>query len=176
MTAQPSFEALLGPHLPKLYRLAYRLTGSVADAEDLLQDVLVKLFERESELAAIDALFPWAARVLHNLFIDRARSLARRRMASLGAAEADRAHIEEMLGTVASPEAALATAVDIRAVSGAVAELPIEQRTVLLMHDGEGYQLQEIQEITGIPLGTVKSRLHRARQRLRELLEASGTF
>ena len=52
----PSFEQLLEPHLQKLYRLAHRFTGQVADAEDLLQDVLVKLYQRRDELSSIAAI------------------------------------------------------------------------------------------------------------------------
>ena len=171
-----SFDALLGPHLRQLYRLAYRLTGSVADAEDLLQDVLVKVYERRTELAAIEALGPWLKRVLHNLFIDRARHYARRRLVSIGAAESERVVIEAAVGFAPGPAAEAQKRVDISALEAGLAKLSIEHRTVLLMHDAEGYQLDEIQLITGVSLGTVKSRLHRARSRLRELLEADGTF
>jgi RNA polymerase sigma-70 factor (ECF subfamily) len=172
----PTFDALLAPHLRKLYRLAYRLTGSVADAEDLLQDVLVKLYERRAELPQIEALGPWAARVLHNQFLDRARYYARRRFVSIGAAESERAQIEAVVGFARSPDAEVQMALDITALNSAVAKLSLEHRTVLLMHDAEGYQLHEIQEITGVAIGTLKSRLHRARARLRELLESDGTF
>jgi len=170
------FDTLLAPHLRKLYRLAYRLTGSVADAEDLLQDVLVKLYERRAELSQIEALGPWAGRVLHNQFLDRARHHARRRLVSIGAAESERAAIEAVVGFAPGSEVEAQTAFDITALNGAVAKLSIEHRTVLLMHDAEGYQLHEIQEITGVAIGTLKSRLHRARSRLRELLKADGTF
>jgi RNA polymerase sigma-70 factor (ECF subfamily) len=173
---RPSFDARVAPHLPKLYRLAYRLTGSVADAEDLLQDVIVKVYERQAELAGIEALFPWAARVLHNLFIDRVRYYARRRLTSIGAAESERGAVEAALGHAPPADDVVAAGFDIKTVAAAVAKLALEQRTVLLMHDAEGYQLHEIQEVTGVPLGTLKSRLHRARQRLRELLAVDGTF
>lgn len=172
----PSFEALLAPHLRRLYRLAYRLTGSAADAEDLLQDVLVKLYERRAELPAIAALGPWTARVLHNQFIDRARHYARRRLVSIGAAESERVAVELAIGVAPEPATAVAARFAISGLNAAVAKLSLEHRTVLLMHDAEGYQLNEIQEITGVSLGTLKSRLHRARARLRELLEAAGTF
>jgi RNA polymerase sigma-70 factor (ECF subfamily) len=174
--SDPSFEALVAPHLRLLYRLAYRLTGSAADAEDLLQDVLVKAYERRAELAAIEALKPWLARVLHNLFVDRARAYAKRRLVSIGAAESERVAVEAVVGFVPGPAAEAQKRVDISALEGALAKLSLEHRTVLLMHDAEGYLLHEIQTITGISLGTVKSRLHRARSRLRELLEADGTF
>ena len=171
-----AFDQLVAPHLRKLYRLAYRLTGSVADAEDLLQDVLVKLYERRVELPRIEALGPWTARVLHNQFLDRARYYARRRLVSIGAAESERGAIEAAVGFAPAPDAEAQAAFDINALNAAIAKLGIEHRTVLLMHDAEGYQLHEIQEITGVAIGTLKSRLHRARGRLRELLEVDGTI
>ena len=164
----PSFDTLLRPHLSRLYRLAYRLTGSVADAEDLLQDVLVKLYERRNELDSIDSLDVWAGRVLYNRFVDQARRYARRRMVSL----TERADLEPSTAD-AMPESA---GVDIRRVWAAVERLSAEQREVLLLHDAEGYKFVEIQQVTGVPVGTLKSRLHRARARLRELLDGGGTF
>jgi RNA polymerase sigma-70 factor (ECF subfamily) len=65
---------------------------------------------------------------------------------------------------------------DINRLEAALNELSEEHRIVVLLHDSEGYKLKEIQEITGDPIGTLKSRLHRARARLREMLSAGGTF
>jgi RNA polymerase sigma factor (sigma-70 family) len=171
VTESNEFSALLQPHLARLYRLAYRLTGTAADAEDLLQDVLMKLYERRAELGSIEMLGPWLGRVLHNQFIDQARRYARRRLVSLGAAESERGAIEAALGAAHDLAAAGGTeSVDIRAVATAIEQLSVEHRTVLLMHDADDYKLIEIQQITGVPIGTLKSRLHRARSRLRELL------
>src|SRR5258706_361300 len=72
-----NFEDLLRPQVEYLYRLAWRFTGSVADAEDLVQDVLIKLFPRTQELLEIEKLRPWLARVLYNQFVDSVRRQAR---------------------------------------------------------------------------------------------------
>src|SRR5512147_2434560 len=72
-TRQATFERLMRPHLRRLYRLAYRLTGRASDAEDLLQDVLIRLFERTDELSGITDLRPWTSRVLYNRFVDQRR-------------------------------------------------------------------------------------------------------
>ena len=61
-------------------------------------------------------------------------------------------------------------------LDAALSRLSDEQRLIVLLHDTEGYKLTEIQELTGVPIGTIKSRLHRARARLREILAQSGTF
>src|SRR6266850_6068124 len=72
-----NFEDLLRPQVEYLYRLAWRFTGSVADAEDLVQDVLIKLFPRTRELLEIERLRPWLARVLYRQFVDSIRKQAR---------------------------------------------------------------------------------------------------
>ena len=64
----------------------------------------------------------------------------------------------------------------MRQLDGALKQLSDEHRLIVLLHDTEGYKLTEIQELTGVPVGTIKSRLHRARARLREILVESGTF
>lgn len=171
------FADSLRPHLDRLYRLAFRLTGAQSDAEDLLQDVLVKLYERRDELSSITDLGPWLGRVLYNRFIDDARKHARRRLTAidpdtLGSADGDC----ECDCEFGPPDVIAETQFSIMQVQQAVAALSIEHRTVLLMHDAEGYKIHEIQTITGTPVGTLKSRLHRARARLRGLLEAEGTF
>jgi RNA polymerase sigma-70 factor (ECF subfamily) len=172
-----SFDAIIRPHLTRLYRLAFRFTGHVADAEDLVQDVLIKVYRRRAELASVASLGPWLGRVLHNQFVDDARRYARRR----GTLSIDDPAHEAAVGAAlydaaGGPEACGVPQLDIRRLTAALAKLSVEHRTVLLMHDCEGYKLEEIQSITGVALGTVKSRLHRARARLRELLGAHGTF
>ncbi|MFQ5488882.1 MAG: RNA polymerase sigma factor, partial [Gammaproteobacteria bacterium] len=70
---QAHFERLLRPHLEQLYRLAYRFTGNATDAEDLVQDLLIKIYPRREELKQVEKLRPWLARVMYNLFIDHKR-------------------------------------------------------------------------------------------------------
>jgi len=176
----PSFEQLLQPHLEKLYRLAYRFTGQVADAEDLLQDVLVKLYQRRDELSSIEDLGPWLSRVLYNQFVDRQRYYARQRLRLVGGSGQGEAARADPIGNLACPAPGPAAAAeqefDITQLSHGLEALSLEHRTVLLMHDAEGYKLEEIHRITGVPVGTLKSRLHRARGRLREVLAGMEPF
>lgn len=173
------FDALLRPHLDRLYRLAFRLCGNRPDAEDLVQDVLVKAYRRRAELARIDELSPWLGRVLYHRFVDQHRSRTRRRLHVVAGAD-QRGGLPDPVEIAADPspgpEQAASRRDNIRRLEAAIARLSEEHRTVLLMHDTEGYKLEEIQKITGTPVGTVKSRLHRARARLRELLAEDGTF
>jgi RNA polymerase sigma factor (sigma-70 family) len=171
--APPSFEALLAPHVDRLYRLAFRLTNNRADAEDLVQEVLVKAYERHAELTSIEALGPWLGRVLYNRFVDDSRRYARTRL-KVVPLDATAELPDSSAAPTGEPHAD--AAFDIITLNEALGKLSLEHRSVLMMHDAEGYKLPEIQLITGIPIGTLKSRLHRARARLRELLEKTGTF
>lgn len=162
------FETLLRPHLDKLYRQAYWLTRNRQDAEDIVQDVLVKLYPRCDELSAIEKLGPWLARVLHRTFIDSYRS--KQRMA-LHVVTADKPEDlpQAAAGTTDSP----ATIIDIQA---GLERLNADQRLVILLHDAEGYSLVELERILGVPVGTLKSRLHRGRAQLREFLTGMEPF
>jgi RNA polymerase sigma-70 factor (ECF subfamily) len=170
-----TFERLLRPHLDRLYRFAYRLTGSKAEAEDLFQDVLVKLFDKLDDLVRIEEPGSWISRVLYNHFIDNRRRFARQRLVSVDEGQLPPGGMDSLPGSD-NPQRAAERLDDISRLNKALAELSEEHRIVVLLHDTEGYKLTEIQDITGDPLGTLKSRLHRARARLRDLLAADGTF
>ena len=167
------FEALVRPEVERLYRLAYRLADTRQDAEDLVQEVLVTAFQQREELARIEALGPWLGRVLYNRFVDQHRRFERQRLSIVGQYAASDSQREAADPSAADPAV---EALDLRTLRAALAELSLEHRAVLLMHDSEGYKLYEIQAITGIEIGTLKSRLHRARARLRDILTARGTF
>jgi RNA polymerase sigma factor (sigma-70 family) len=179
MDPRQSFEHLLRPHLRGLHRLAFRLTGNSADADDLLQDVLVRLFERAVELKAVADLAPWTRRVLYNRFVDQRRRTRKFRLGLVrigNAADAsapDTIDEQSLRSTAPGPEHEAALAFDVRRMDAALARLSDEHRVVVLLHDAEGVSMEEIAAMK--PLGTVKSRLHRARARLRELF-GDGTF
>lgn len=176
--SQTAFAEIVRPHLRRLYRFAFRLTASAADAEDLVQEVMIKVYERRDELTSIGDLGPWLGRVLYNQFVDNARRYARQRFHTVhpNSPDGGNAGVEELASHEPGPEQLTVAEFDISRINVALAQLSLEHRAVVLMHDSEGYKLEEIQTITGVPLGTLKSRLHRARARLREILTADGTF
>ena len=169
------FERLTRPHFDRLYRLAWRLSGSKAEADDLFQELLIKAFGRLDELAGIEKPGPWLARVMYNLFIDQQRRFRRQRMATVAEGDLPGDGFAELAGDL-DPVADKARYDQLHALDRALSQLSDEHRIIVLMHDTEGYKLTEIQEITGVPVGTVKSRLHRARARLKEILLNDGTF
>lgn len=166
------FERLLEPHMQRMYRFAFRLTRSQADAEDLFQDVLVKAFARLDDMADLDDPGTWLNRVLYNHFVDHKRRYARRRLVSVAESQLPGGSVESLADNSPQP----ADDIDCNALQKALDALSDEHRTVVLLHDAEGYKLQEIHIITGTPIGTIKSRLHRARARLKEILTEDGTF
>lgn len=170
-----SFERLLKPHLDRLYRLAFRLTGSKPEAEDLFQDVLVKVYERLDTLLDLDEPGSWLCRVMYNHFVDGKRRHARARLVAVEEGQLPGRSLESLPGKL-DPAVDAERADNIMRLDAALAKLSEDHRLVVLLHDSEGYTLQEIHEITGDPVGTLKSRLHRARARLKELLAEDGTF
>ena len=170
-----AFERLVRPHFDRLYRLAWRLTGAKAEAEDLFQELLVKAFGKLDDLVEINEPGPWLCRVMYNLFIDERRRFARRRLHTVEEGQLVGDGLEGMPG-IEDPVRDNERLEQLVLLDKALAQLSDEHRIVVLLHDTEGYKLTEIQELTGAPVGTVKSRLHRARARLREILLADGTI
>lgn len=170
------FAQLLREHIPALYRSAYRWTGAVDRAEDLVQQLLLRLYPRLAELRELDQIRPWALRVMYRIFVDQLR---RERSSPVqfgadpvadddGTATADEAWLDPGPGPQELSEHELTQERVLRAWE----QLGEEHRLVLSLHDIEDYTLPELARIMDIPLGTLKSRLHRARARLRELLAA----
>jgi RNA polymerase sigma-70 factor (ECF subfamily) len=167
-----NFEDLLRPQVEYLYRLAWRFTGSVADAEDLVQDVLLKLFPRTQEMLGIQKLRPWLARVLYHQYVDSVRKRARSPILQLVVADGDGEDdpLDKVPATRGSPEEHAERGNLRDLILGALRQLNPEQRAVVTMHDVEGYSLEELERLLDTPLGTLKSRLHRARRQLRALI------
>lgn len=169
------FTALVRPHLDIMYRMAFRWTRQQQDAEDLVQDVLLKLVDRLDEMESIDQLRPWLLRILYRRFVDVFRRAQRSPVDY-----ADQHDLEEQ-GISASSEADIDSVERYewqQALQLGLDALDDEQRDTILLHDVEGYTAEEVAIILEIRPGTVKSRVHRARSRLKEFLgkELSASF
>jgi RNA polymerase sigma factor (sigma-70 family) len=152
------FDQLLRPHVPSLYRTAYRYTGRREDAEDLVQDLLIKLYVRMPELTQVEDLRPWLIRSLHNAFVDRFRKAGR----APELVDVD----DEALQAADDPEQDVLTLEQRRALDAAIARLSPEHRAVVVLHLVEGHSLAELSGILDVQVGTLKSRLHRAKAQL----------
>jgi len=164
--AAARFEALIEPHYGALYRAAYRLTRSVHDAEDLVQEVCLRAFARLDELQAFERPRAWLLCVLQRLFIDQTRRYERRFGQSIETSDSG-AWMSEEPGPAEMAEQSS----NRRHLARAWHYLDRTQQVLLALHDIEGYSLAELQQITGLKEGTLKSRLHRARVRLGKLLQ-----
>jgi RNA polymerase sigma-70 factor (ECF subfamily) len=169
-SADCDFESLVRPHLDHMYRLAYRFCGNRDNAEDLVQDVLTKLYAKQAQLANIDHLQTWLAKVIYRQFIDNTRRQSRSPLQSIE----DTTDVSDPVAHLGSqPEQQAEQAQAFHQLQTAFSQLSEEHRILISLHDMEGYPLKEIQEILSIPLGTLKSRLHRARAQLREIIGKS---
>ena len=163
----PSFDSLVSPYLDHLYRLAYRFCGNQHDAEDLVQDLLVKLYPRHAEVAKVEKLRPWLATTLYRMFIDGTRRKARSRLELID----DETSFYDSVATADErPDQSLAREQLGTQMQAAFEQLSDEHRVLITLHDIEGYRLVELEEMLDVPLGTLKSRMHRARARMRERL------
>lgn len=142
--------------LPGLRRFALSLTGNAADGDDLLQATVERLLERG--LPAEAALMPWSIKVCRNIWIDEVRARKVRRRAGEELAQGE--------GGVVSGERDMLAKLTLREVQGALAALPEEQRAVLELVVVEGHSYREAAEMLDTPIGTVMSRLARARAAL----------
>lgn len=170
---QQAFTAFVRPHLDRLYSLAFRLTGSRDDAQDLVQEVMLKVYPQVDRMADIDEPRTWLGRILFNQFVDTRRRTAARRLHLVdNSAFSDNPDLAE--SALPETEQQASGELDMRRIQAALARLSEKHRIIINLHDIEGYTLAEIVDITGIPHGTLKSRRQRARERLQEILQIDG--
>ncbi|AWB68436.1 hypothetical protein C2869_19380 [Saccharobesus litoralis] len=160
---QLSFEALLAPYMNLMFKVAYQYTGSHADAEDLLQDLLIDLYANQQKLQGIEKLKPWLMRCLYNKFIDSYRK-------NKHLADVDSLDNEQVVSLAAYASEHDDKVLHQQIIAG-LAHLSSSHRAVLCLHDMNGYSLPELSEILDKPLGTLKSDLHRAREKLKMSLK-----
>jgi len=160
------FERLLRPNIDTLYRFAFRLCRSQEDAEELVQLYLCRLFQKLDRLESIDRLSPWLCRGIYNLYVDEYRKSARE-STLFNTEEFD----VEMAVDEDTPYQQASNRDLSNTIDAALAQLNENQRIVVMLHDAEGYSLEELSEMLGVPVGTLKSRLSRARTELKKLLK-----
>ena len=160
-----AFEELYKRYGSRLYTVAYRITGSAADAEDLVQDMFLQVFRRLESFRGEAALGTWLHRLAVNTCLDFVRSKQGRRQRVTDADD----DLDALESPAAGPWRAEA-ALDRMDLERAIAQLPPSYRRAFLLHDVEGLAHHEIGETLGIAEGTSKSLLFKARTRLRDIL------
>lgn len=169
------FDALLRPHFDALYAAARRMTLSPDDAEDLVQDVALKAFEKLDELEQIEFPRAWLLKVMYNRFIDEHRSSGRspvdQASTGIGSKEPDDYTRSKWL-----PDDMLDREVRITRILMAMKRLDRESAALVALRDIEGLTIAELEQMTGSPAGTIKAKLHRSRARLGRLLSSDETL
>ncbi len=161
----PSWEEIVREHSARVFRLAYRLTGNKHDAEDLTQDVFVRVFRSLSTYSP-GTFEGWLHRITTNLFLDRVRRKQRIRFDALPDDAADRLQGREPTPANVFDDRHLEA--DIQAALDALSP---EYRAAVVLCDIEGLTYEEVAATLGVKLGTVRSRIHRGRAQLRRALE-----
>lgn len=166
---QRMFDRYIVPEIPMLLRVARSLTAQPADAEDLAQDTLLRAYRG---IAGFDGYFPraWLLRILHNTHI----SMVRRRTPMLMFGSADRDEGFSDPAPQFSPENVVVEKSFDDAIEQALAKLRRQNRSVIDLVDIEGLSYAEAAIALDVPVGTVVSRLHRARKQIRDHLASQG--
>jgi RNA polymerase sigma-70 factor (ECF subfamily) len=162
-SAAGGLHALIDAHYEALYRYAYRLSGSTADAEDLTQEAFGKAFTRMGQLREPERVKAWLFRILRNLYLHKVRDEKRHRVVPLDA-----------VGDMPGREADESPEIDSARLQKALDELDEGFRTPLILFYFEEFSYRDIAEQMDLPIGTVMSRLARAKAYLRAKLCPSG--
>jgi len=165
------FEREMLPHAEALYRFAFKLTSNEDDANDLVQDTYLKAYRFIKSYEKGSNAKAWLFRILKNSFINNYRKVSK---------EPNKVDYEEAENFLNTGLSAYSESIDLRdklfrgligdEVSTALNALPVDFRTVIILCDIEEFTYEEISKIVDIPIGTVRSRLHRARKMLRDML------
>lgn len=171
-TLRARFEAEALPLMPTMYSTAYGLTRNASDAEDLVQDTFLRAYRGFFQFREGTNLKAWLYRIMRNTFNTNYRK-RKREPETIPVTDVEDWYLYSKMqdsGLAPSAESSVLETLPDEEVQGALLSLPGRFRTVVLLADVEGFTYAEIAEITGTPLGTVMSRLHRGRKALEKRL------
>ncbi len=160
-------------HVDPMYNFAYRLTFDEDDAKDLVQDTYLKAFRFINSFERGTNAKAWLFRILKNSFINEFRKKSKQ-PAKVDYNEVEQFYNSDDAGSQITTDLRVETVQDMIGdeISGALNAIPVDFRTVIILSDLEGFTYEEMSKILDIPIGTVRSRLHRARNMLKEKLVA----
>lgn len=170
---ESAFNEVVSRYKAKVYNYIYRMTGSSDDAEDLTQEVFIRMYTSIDSFRSQSSLSTWLFRIASNLCIDRFRRSKTRTTAfsldePIQGNDSESGH--EIPDSTYEPQRLLENTEMAEQIQLSLAQLPEKLRAAVILHDVEGLPYEEIAQIVGCPLGTVKSRLFNARMQLREKL------
>jgi RNA polymerase sigma-70 factor (ECF subfamily) len=164
-----AFDELVRRYQDRLYNTVYRLVDNAEDAQDVVQDAFLNAYQSLDSFKGDSLFFTW----LYRIAINTAISLKRKQKVTLSIdGRNGESRVEPLdVSEFSRPGHALEMAEQEQRVHKALGQLSLEHRTVLILKDMDGKKYDEMAQILGVPIGTIRSRLHRARAELRELLE-----
>jgi RNA polymerase sigma-70 factor, ECF subfamily len=167
-----AFEQIFNTYRNQVYSLAYRMTGSASDAEDLTQEVFMQVMRKIGSFQGRSSFSTW----LYRVTVNRSRDYMRSRKRNPELLSDDQEAVERVGDPVGAapapaPESGAIASEARRLVQEALMELPVSLRAPLVMHELEGMEYREVARMLRLPVGTVKSRIFRGRLKLAELLE-----
>jgi RNA polymerase sigma-70 factor, ECF subfamily len=162
-----AFRKLYDSYAPRIYRFMRRMVGDQEDSADLVQELFVRAFRHLGSMRDARAFEAWLMRSAANLSKDHLR---RRRLPTVPLEGDDDAPMPEIVSQERGPEDRAISSELSGVVEQALLKLAPERRAVVILHHVDEMSVEEISRLLGIPLGTVKSRLHRGRAELRNLL------
>ena len=165
------FEALYGLHKRRVYSLCLRMTGNAAEAEDLTQDAFLQAFRKIETFRGESAFSTWLHRMTVNVVL---MHLRKKRVPEVSLDERDPHQEDGSKKDVGSRDTVLAGSIDRVNLGRAIERLPAGYRMTFILHDVDGYEHNEIAEMMGRTIGNSKSQLHKARMKLRGLLQPSS--
>jgi RNA polymerase sigma-70 factor, ECF subfamily len=166
-----AFELLVREHQDRVFDFCVRMVGDREEASDLVQEIFVSVHQNLGKFREDSKLSTWIFRISKNQCINRLKYLKRRgRGRSDEYGEVGEDVLSGAIGAPPTPDAALESARERARVQRAISQLEPDARVLVALRDIEGLSYEEIIDITELPEGTVKSRLHRAREKLAELL------
>lgn len=167
-----AFEVLVRTHQDRVYDFCVRMLSDREEAFDLTQEIFISVHRHMDKFRADAKLTTWLYRIARNHCLNRLKHLKRRgRGVTDEYGETNELSITQSLGGTEAPDENLARKKSRELVHRAIEQLDEEQRALVVLRDVEGLSYEEIMEITELPEGTVKSRLHRAREKLAGILE-----
>lgn len=174
LAAQPNFDSLVRANYRPLYNYAYRLAGNRDDAEDLMQETLMRAYRFFDRYVPSRPFANWVFRIMHNEFVGQQRRTRRAKLLSL---DQPRSQCEpgegcswEVPDESTNPEVVVLRGRTSECVQAALDKLPWSYREVIVLADIEQLSYEEISRVTHVRIGTVRSRLHRGRVLLRREL------
>ena len=174
---EQAFDEIVRIHGDKVFSLVFRMIGNRAEAEDITQEVFITVFKTIESFRGEAKFSTWLLRIAANHAKNRIKHLARRPTEGVDPNDVSEVRVvpdrpaPPVQARIDTPDAILEAAQTDRLMQEAIANLAEDQRLLVVLRDVEEMAYQEIEEITGLPEGTIKSRLHRARMAIKEWVD-----